>query len=59
LIINELFLSINTEGTYPGMVEEKTLAIVMVDNNHGIGINVCKKPDKIIKYKGDEIKIKF
>lgn len=48
----------NRNGTYPGMLKNRTFNIVVVRENHGIGENPELKPDKIILYDGNRISVK-
>jgi alpha-D-xyloside xylohydrolase len=45
------------EGSYPGMVEKRTLRIVLVGSGHGTGGDVTDKADKVIAYDGREISV--
>lgn len=47
------------QGTFPGMLQERTFYVVLVNKNHGTGLAVCNNPDKIIKYKGSQITVKL
>lgn len=47
------------KGEFPGMLKDRTFKLVIVKKDHGTGINVADKPDKIIIYTGNEIKVKF
>jgi hypothetical protein len=40
------------------MLQNRTFKIVWVGQNHGIGLETEKNPDKIIKYKGKQIVVK-
>jgi len=46
------------KGKFPGMLQNRTFKIVWVGNNHGVGLEPAKNPDKIIKYAGKKIVIK-
>jgi alpha-D-xyloside xylohydrolase len=46
------------KGSFPGMKKERTFNIVFVKENHGIGADVEKQPDKTIQYTGSQIVIK-
>jgi alpha-D-xyloside xylohydrolase len=46
-------------GHFPGMLEARTINIVLVRENHGTGIEICNKPDKIIQYNGHRQIIQF
>jgi len=46
------------EGKFPGMLKNRTFRIVWVEENHGIGLQPEKDPDKIVRYTGKEMTIK-
>jgi alpha-D-xyloside xylohydrolase len=39
-------------GSYPGMLTERTFNIVFVDEEHGIGIDLSPRVDKVVHYAG-------
>jgi alpha-D-xyloside xylohydrolase len=45
-------------GNYPGMLEGRTLQVVFVAENHGVGGAVTETPDKVVQYKGQKITVK-
>ncbi|MFZ1082309.1 MAG: TIM-barrel domain-containing protein [Candidatus Kryptoniota bacterium] len=45
------------EGSFPGMKKERTFNIVFVKENHGVGVDIEKQPDKTVQYKGNRIVI--
>ena len=47
------------KGEFPGMLKERTFAIVLVNENHGNGIGICSKPDKLVNYSGTKLEAKF
>jgi alpha-D-xyloside xylohydrolase len=47
------------KGEFPGMLKERTFSIVLVKENHGIGVELCSNPDKTIKYNGNKLEVKF
>ena len=49
---NELTIG-ERNGSFPGMLMERQFQIVLVSPNHGIGIEITPRPDKIIKYQGE------
>ncbi|MBP7887332.1 MAG: DUF5110 domain-containing protein [Candidatus Marinimicrobia bacterium] len=49
---NELTIG-ERNGSFPGMLMERQFQIVLVSPNHGIGIEITPRPDKIIKYRGE------
>jgi alpha-D-xyloside xylohydrolase len=44
-------------GSFPGMKTERSINLVVVNKNNGIGSGIVQNPDKTIQYKGQEIKI--
>jgi alpha-D-xyloside xylohydrolase len=44
-------------GEFPGMLKDRTFNIVWVSENHGAGIPITEKPDAVIHYKGDAVKV--
>lgn len=44
-------------GSFPGMLEERNFKIVLVDSDRGQGIDVSKKYDKEILYKGQKVEV--
>ena len=49
----------NRQGSFPGMLETRTFHIILVQKNHGTGIEVTTQPDKIIQFNGAEQRIQF
>ncbi len=47
------------KGEFPGMLKKRNFHIVIVNKNHGIGVDLESKPDKIVEYAGKELKINF
>ena len=47
----------NRNGQFPGMLRSREFQIVFVAENHGTGIAPEQKPDKVVKYSGNEIAI--
>lgn len=45
------------EGSYPGMLLQRTFQIVVVGPAHGAGMDATSKPDKIITYTGGEVSL--
>jgi len=43
------------KGQFPGMLENRTFRIVLVRENHGIGINAADEPDKVVQYSGKQL----
>jgi alpha-D-xyloside xylohydrolase len=40
------------KGEFPGMLKRRTFKIVLVKEQHGQGINITEKPDKVVSYDG-------
>ncbi|MFN8259185.1 MAG: glycoside hydrolase family 31 protein [Bacteroidales bacterium] len=47
------------KGEYQGMVKDREMRIVFPAENHGIGVEFCSSPEKIIVYKGKKMEMKF
>jgi alpha-D-xyloside xylohydrolase len=45
------------KGEFPGMLAERNFQIVLVGENHGVGILPERKLDKVLRYSGKEIAI--
>jgi len=45
------------KGEFPGMLESRTFRIVFAGQNHGAGISVEDKPDKIVPYSGKQVTV--
>jgi alpha-D-xyloside xylohydrolase len=43
------------KGEFPGMLATRTFRIVFVGENHGVGVPVEDKPDKIVSYSGKQL----
>jgi alpha-D-xyloside xylohydrolase len=46
-------------GRFPGMLETRQFNLVVVKENHGTGIEVTAKPDRIITYIGEQQVVQF
>jgi len=46
-------------GKFPGMLEKRTLNIVIVKENHGTGVDIYQQPDKSVQYNGNKLEINF
>lgn len=46
-------------GRFPGMAQERTFRVVLVGENHGVGVNVSDAADKVIRYSGEQIIVKL
>jgi alpha-D-xyloside xylohydrolase len=47
------------KGEFPSMLNERSINIVLVKDNHGNGVNECSQPDKTIKYNGKKLEVKL
>jgi alpha-D-xyloside xylohydrolase len=45
------------KGQFPGMIEQRTFQLVLVKENHGIGIGPEDQPDQIVQYSGQQITV--
>jgi alpha-D-xyloside xylohydrolase len=44
-------------GDFPGMLKQRTFSVVWVSANHGAGIPITEKPDAVVHYDGQPVKI--
>lgn len=47
------------EGKYPGMLKNRKFRIVLVDSRKGCGDGLTRKVDKVVTYKGNEVRVKL
>lgn len=47
------------KGEFPGMLKERTFNIVLVSQDHGTGVDSTQRVDRVVKYDGRGIEIKF
>jgi len=47
------------EGSFPGMIMKRTFNVILVKENHGIGVETTDKIDRAIVYNGSMQQIKF
>ncbi|HEY3974635.1 MAG TPA: glycoside hydrolase family 31 protein [Candidatus Sulfotelmatobacter sp.] len=45
------------KGRFPGMLENRTFRVVLVGENHGVGIDAADEADKAVQYSGKQIVI--
>jgi alpha-D-xyloside xylohydrolase len=45
------------QGKFPGMQTSRTFRIVLVRENHGVGVNATEEADKTVKYSGEKIAV--
>jgi alpha-D-xyloside xylohydrolase len=46
------------QGHFPGMLETRTFRVVLVGENHGVGVDPTDRPDKIVQYSGKQVTVK-
>ena len=44
-------------GNFPGMLKERTFNIVWVSKNHGSGVSSTERPDAVVHYTGDAVRL--
>jgi alpha-D-xyloside xylohydrolase len=47
------------QGSFPGMLENRTFHFIIVRNEHGTGVEITEKPDQSILYNGHEQVVQF
>jgi alpha-D-xyloside xylohydrolase len=47
------------QGSFPGMLKQRSFRIVMVKEGKGVGMDLTRKPDQVIRYDGSEKVVKF
>ena len=47
------------KGEFPAMLKERTFNVVLVKAKHGDGVAAAETPDKVVKYSGNEIKVRI
>jgi alpha-D-xyloside xylohydrolase len=45
------------KGEFPGMLKDRTIDIVFVSENHGVGVGLSDRIDQSVKYSGKAISI--
>jgi len=45
------------KGSFPGMLQERTIHVVLVKEGHGAGADLTENPDKTIRYSGHKITV--
>jgi alpha-D-xyloside xylohydrolase len=46
------------EGSFPGMLAERTFRLVVVGSGHGVGIGESDSAEATVTYKGDKVELK-
>jgi alpha-D-xyloside xylohydrolase len=47
------------KGSFPGIQDKRTFRIVLVDKNHGEGMDITADPDKVVAYDGNRETIRL
>jgi alpha-D-xyloside xylohydrolase len=47
------------EGSFPGMLQERTFRVVVVTKGHGVGIGESEAAEKTVSYKGERTAVSF
>jgi len=45
------------QGEFPGMLESRTFRLVVVRENHGVGVNPADETEKVVEYSGRQITV--
>jgi alpha-D-xyloside xylohydrolase len=45
------------KGEFPGMLKERIINVVLVAQDHGTGLNITDRCDKVINYRGKEVTV--
>ena len=45
------------KGSFPGMVENRSFKVVVVGQNHGVGIDPSPSPDQTVQYSGKQVSV--
>ena len=45
------------KGQFPGMLQERTFRVLVVKENHGVGVNAADEADKVVQYSGKQISV--
>ena len=43
------------KGQFPGMLENRTFRVVVVRENHGVGVNPADQAEKVVQYSGKQV----
>ena len=54
----ELTIS-DRKGEFPGMLKERVFNVVLVSEQHGVGVGITHNPDRIVSYNGHMVKVQF
>ncbi|MHB1021726.1 MAG: glycoside hydrolase family 31 protein [Acidobacteriaceae bacterium] len=47
------------QGSFPGMVKERTFRVILVSENHGVGGEITANADKEVSYNGQAVTVKL
>jgi alpha-D-xyloside xylohydrolase len=47
------------KGEFPGMLKSRRFELVLVAENHGVGVEITKKADRLINYSGEKIEVEL
>jgi alpha-D-xyloside xylohydrolase len=47
------------QGSFPGMLTERSFRVVLVRPNHGTGVEMAGDPDRVISYRGESQTVQF
>jgi len=45
------------KGSFPGMIADRTFNVVIVGQDHGVGVDAVSSPDKAVQYSGKEVSV--
>jgi alpha-D-xyloside xylohydrolase len=45
------------KGQFPGMLDGRSLHVVFVGENHGVGVDTTERADKVVQYSGKELTV--
>ena len=47
----------NRQGSFPGMLANRTFRVVFVGENHGVGIGATAQADRVVQYAGNQVTV--
>jgi len=47
------------KGKFPGMLQKRTINVVVVGTSDGIGLQISGKVDKVVRYRGKQMRLKL
>jgi alpha-D-xyloside xylohydrolase len=56
---SRIFSVSKRQGSYPGMINERTFNITIVGRSKGTGVALTESPDKVLRYNGQEVTVKL